>query len=172
MRSAIAAAAASCVIGAVGFGGAFAMAGGEQAAWPCTTGNTEPKCATTSTSTSTSTTPGSTVTVTTPGSPPTTVTVPSSTPPVTVTVPQTVTVTTPGNTVTVRVQMPHCVHGNWDVYQPRCKTKLIAACKTKYRREIKRWCQRYEASLTKAKRKVKGRESQPPVVHAGGGVTG
>lgn len=166
MKSAIAAAAVSCLIGAAGFGGAIALAGGHG----CKPGY----CTTTTTGT-----PGTTVTVTTPGAPPVTVTSPPS-PPVTVTLPappaQTITLTTtvPGpattTTRTVTKGKPTCAHGDWDVTAPRCKPKLIVACKGKYRREILRWCLRYEA----ASRKAAARHGNKPreVFHTGAGVTG
>lgn len=162
MKSAVLAAAASCLIGAAGFGGAIALAGGHG----CKPGY----CTTTST-------PGTTVTVTTPGAPPVTVT----SPPVTVTLPAppaiTLTTTVPGpattTTRTVTKGKPTCAHGDWDVTAPRCKPKLIAACKGKYRREILRWCLRYEASL-KPKVKAPAKHGNKPreQFHTGAGVTG
>lgn len=170
MKTAIAAAAVSCMIGAAGFGGALALAGGQRAAWPCSERPWEKHCKP-STGTSTVTVPGTTVTVTVPGtSPPTpaqTVTVVTPAPPA-----QTVTVTTPAppaKTVTKIKTKPTCAHGDWDITAPRCKPKLIVACKGKYRKEILRWCLRYEA----AKRKKAQHGNQPrDIFHTEGGVTG
>lgn len=160
MRSTVLAATISCLIGAAGFGGAFALAGGAHHCKP-------DKCPTTTVTTTT--TPGSTVTVTTPAPPAVTVTLTTTTPAPPA---QTVTVTTPAppaTTTTVVRGKPTCAHGDWDITAPRCKPKLIAACKGKYRREILRWCLRYEASLKpKAKHGNKPREQ----FHTGSGVTG
>lgn len=164
MKSAVLAAAVSCLIGAAGFGGAIALAGSDHAAWPCSERPYEKHCTTTSTGTTPSST---TVTVTTP---PVTVTAPAppaQTVTLTTTVPGPAT-TTPGKVVVKG--KPTCAHGDWDVTAPRCKPKLIIACKGKYRREILRWCLRYEA----ASRKAAARHGNKPreVFHTGAGVTG
>lgn len=167
----ILAAAISCMIGAFGLGGAYALAGSERAAWPCSERPTEKDCTTTPTTTPPAT---STVTVSTPGS-----TTPGET--VTVTTPapaQTVTLTTtipgPGTTTTVvKVKgKPTCAHGDWDITAPRCKTKLIAACKGKYRREIRRWCLRYEASLRPKKKAGQSGNKPREEFKTEAGVTG
>lgn len=166
---AILAAAISCMIGILGLGGAYSLAGSERAAWPCSERPWEKHCQTTPTVPAIST-----VTVTTPGSttPGATVTVTTPAPPA-----ATVTVTTPGPATTTTVTKikgkPTCAHGDWDITAPRCKPKLIAACKGKYRKEILRWCLRYEASL-KPKKKAPAASGNKPreQFHTGAGVTG
>lgn len=112
MKSAIVAAAASCLIGAAGIGSAAALAGGERAAWPCSQRPNEKHCKP-STETITQTLPGAVTTVTTPAA-----TIVETLPPQV----QTVTVTTPAppavtttvvSTVTVRVKAkkPPAKHG-------------------------------------------------------------
>ena len=160
----ILAAALACMFGALGLGGAFALAGGQHATWSCTERPAEKHCQTTPTTTPV------TITVTTPGSttPAETVTVVTPAPPA-----QTVTVTTPGpatTTTVVKVKgKPTCAHGDWDITAPRCRPKLIVACKGQYRREILRWCLRYE----KAKKAAARRGNQPrETFHTEAGVTG
>jgi hypothetical protein len=162
------------MIGAAGFGGAFALAGGQREAWSCAERPWEKDCKTTSTMTLTVTTPG-----TTPGPgattevPPTTVVQPAP-PPVTITVTTpAVTVTTPAVTTTIPGKpvvkyRPTCAHGDWDINAPRCRAKLIVACKGKYRKEIRRWCLRYEKGLEEARRGTKPKE----IFHTEAGVTG
>lgn len=142
MKSAIAAAAVSCLIGAAGLGSAIALAGTERAAWPCSERPNEKHCKKPprpSTETITQTIPGTTIVETQPAAPP--VTVPPTTITLTVTTPAPppVTVTSPPVTVTVKSKPP--------------ARKATAPKKKRH-----------------ARHNVGGREHKP--VHHGGGVTG
>lgn len=145
MKTAIAAAAVSCLIGAAGLGSAAALAGSERAAWPCSERPQEKHCKKQpSTETITQTLPGETVT--TPAStielPPQTVTLTVTTP---APPPTTVTVTSPAETVTVTTKV-------------KAKPPAKKAAKPKKHKK-------------KARQNVGGRQAKPPH-SSSGGVTG